>query len=244
MALGENHSPPWRCPTFDKGVFVLVPKSLVSKETVQSKRLRNEGEWEPDWTTYSFTAWIKCSHAECGEEAVVSGDGGVNEHWDSEGESEQYSDYFTPRFCSRMPDIFSLPKDSPQTVTSELRAAFRLFWSDEAASANRVRVALERLLDHLKISTSVTNQKGKVVELTLHERIKEFETTEPVIAKQLMALKWLCNTGSHVGKVTQDDVLDGFEILEHALNELIGEHTKRIRGLAQKLEDKHKPKRK
>jgi hypothetical protein len=36
-----------------------------------------------------------------------------------------------------------------------------------------------------------------------------------------MALKWLGNTGTHTSAVTRDDLLDAFEILDHALVELI-----------------------
>jgi hypothetical protein len=140
-----------------------------------------------------------------------------------------------------MPDIFELPKKCPVDIAHELRAAFALYWSDPSATANRVRVALEHLMDHLGIQKRRKNKKGKFDKLTLHHRIEIFTKTEPRIGDQLMALKLLGNTGSHDGRVMRDDVLDAFEIIEHALLELIDHRSKRVAALAQGLKDKHGP---
>jgi hypothetical protein len=218
-----------------------VPKSLIHKETVWSKRARKSDDWDPDWITYSFTAWVKCNNPSCGEEAAVLGNGGVNYHYDEEGQAVERFDYFSPLFCTPMPDIFELPKKCPNEIASELQAAFALFWSDSSASANRVRVALEALMNHLQIPKRRKNNKGKFSKLTLHDRIVAFSVNESRIGGQLMALKWLCNAGSHSGKVMPDDVLDAFEILEQALLELIEHRSKRLAALAQGLTEKHRP---
>ncbi len=159
---------------------------------------------------------------------------------DSEGDTH-YEDYFLPRFCTPMPDIFELPKKCPDDVACELRAAFALFWSDPSAAANRVRVALERLMDHLLVQKRRKNKNGKFDKLKLHTRIEIFAKAEPFWGAQLMALKLLGNTGSHDGGVTKDEVLDAFEIIEHALFELIGQRSKRIAALAKGLKAKHTP---
>ena len=54
-----------------------------------------------------------------------------------------------------------------------------------------------------------------------------------------MALKSLGNTGTHEGQVTREDVLDAFEIIEHALAELIDRRTAKVAALARKLSKKH-----
>ena len=56
-----------------------------------------------------------------------------------------------------------------------------------------------------------------------------------------MALKWLGNTGTHKGEVDREDLLDAFEILEHALTELIDRRATKIAALAKKLTQKHRP---
>jgi hypothetical protein len=127
---------------------------LVFKETAGSKQERDEPYWSPELVDYSFSAWLKCTHSPCGQDVVVSGIGGV-EQWqttDPDGDPDTvYSDYFGPRFFSHTPDIFDLPKKCPKEVKGHLRAGFKLFFSDQSAAANRIRVALENLLDHLSV---------------------------------------------------------------------------------------------
>ena len=82
--------------------------------------------------------------------------------------------------------------------------------------------------------------KNKQVDLTLHQRIEIYIKSEPIIGQQLMALKWLGNTGSHGSPVNIEDLLDAFEILEHSLEEIIENKSKKIAALATKLAQKHK----
>lgn len=239
QTLGEHYAPSWPCPACAKGVLALVPKSLVHKETVASKRAHGDDEWDPELITYAFTAWLKCNHAPCGQEVAVSGIGGAEAVYDPEDGDMSWSSYFIPKFCWPMPDIFELPAKCPDEVKTQLRAGFALFWSDQAAAASRVRVALERLMDHLGVQRRRKDKNGKFVEMPLHQRIEVFQKGEANIGSQLMALKWLGNTGSHEGQVSRDDVLDAFEILEHALVELIDQRTAKVAALARKLAKKH-----
>lgn len=245
--LTERRCPPWPCPACSKGTLALVPKSLTYKETVASKRAQHDEGWTPEEVTYAFTAWVKCNHQPCSQEAVVSGVGGaeLSHYLDSEGEPDvDITDYFAPRFCFPMPDIFEIPKKCPREIKRELCAAFALFWSDPAATANRVRVALERLMDHLSIPRRRRETNGRFSDLSLHQRIDLFEKDNPAIGGQIMALKWLGNTGSHEGQVTRNDILDAFEILEHVLGELIEQRTAKVAALAKQLMKKHAPRRK
>jgi hypothetical protein len=217
-----------------------VTNSLLYKETVWSKRARRDEDWSPEYITYAFTAWVKCNNPSCGDEAAVAGEGGAEPCDDGEGGTD-YSLFFSPHFCTPMPDFFELPKKCPAKLALEVRAAFKLFWSDPSAASNRVRIALEQLMDHLEIQKRCKNKNGKFDKLSLHHRIEVFSKTEPEIGAQLMALKLLGNTGSHDGGVIRNDVLDAFEIVEHALLELIEHRSQRLAALAQALTEKHRP---
>jgi Domain of unknown function (DUF4145) len=233
--LTERSSPAWPCPACSNGTLALVPNSLVAKETVESRQLY-EVLCEPESTAYTFSAWLRCNYGDCGEEVVVVGNGTVArfDRMNEAGEEEEkYIRSFHPLFCWPMPDMFELPEKCPPEVQTELRAGFRLFWSDQAASAGRVRVSLERLMDHYRIP-----------ELKLHDRIKEFSKAETTAGEKLMALKWLGNTGSHQGSVSRDDLLDGFEVLEYSIAELFDQRTARVAELARQLMRKHAPRRK
>lgn len=73
----------------------------------------------------------------------------------------------------------------------------------------------------------------------LHKRIERYAKAEESIGPQLMALKWLGNTGSHSGDVGQQELLDAFEILEHVLAEIVERRSDRVAALARELTEKH-----
>jgi uncharacterized small protein (DUF1192 family) len=56
-----------------------------------------------------------------------------------------------------------------------------------------------------------------------------------------MAVKWLGNAGSHAAPLTADDVLDGFEILEHALDKLYSERDERVGALTRAINRRKAP---
>jgi hypothetical protein len=256
--LTERSSPAWPCPACSNGTLALVPNSLVHKQTLESKKLY-EVLGEPESITATFSAWLKCSHGNCGEEVVVVGNGkmvivekGIDDLLDEyidEGTgdrepSPKYGSIYQPLFCCPMPDMFELSERCPAEVKSELRAGFRLFWSDQAASAGRVRVSLERLMDHYRIPRRCRGTNGKYFDLKLHTRIEIFSKRQSSAGEKLMALKWLGNTGSHQGDVSRNDLLDGFEILEYLLAELFEKRTVHVVGLARQLMKKHAKRRK
>ena len=219
--------------------MILVPKSLSHKETIASKRAHNHEAWDPDWIDYIFTAWGQCSHPTCKEEFVISGTGGVEPAYGPEGEYE-LEKYFRPTLIRPMPDIIEIPQKCPDDVAKELRSAFELFCSHRASCAGRIRVALEGLMDHVGVPKRRKDSQGKYYDLSLHRRIETFAKNDPAAGTQLMALKWLGNSGSHKdASVTRADLLDAFEIMEHALGEIIDQRSARVAALAKKLAKKH-----
>jgi hypothetical protein len=148
-----------------------------------------------------------------------------------------------PKTCLPMPDMFAFPAKCPDEVKEELRAAFALFWSQPGACAGRIRVALECLMDNFGIPQRRKNKQGKYFDLSLHARIDAFAKSEPSTGPQLIALKWLGNAGSHNSGVNQNDLLDAFEIMEHALGEIIERRSARVAKLAKELTKKHSRKK-
>lgn len=148
-AFDEKSAPAWPCPIYAKGIYVLVPKSIVFKETVTSKRSRGQPDSDPELLEYAFIGWLKCSH--CDQEAIVACVGGVEPGFNEEKGEMEWGSYYLPRICWPMPDIFDNPRRCPEEVKKELRAGFALFWVDEGAAANRLRIALELLIHWLLI---------------------------------------------------------------------------------------------
>ena len=221
-----------------KGNVALVQNSLVFKETVVSKRGHNDEGWDPTCVSFTFTVWGQCTHPSCKQNFAIAGTGGVEPEFGEENNYD-WGEFFSPKICLPMPDMFDITPKCPDSVKEALRAAFALFWSHPAACAGRIRVALECLMNHLGVPERRRDGNGNYFNLSLHARIELFAKKEAATGPALMALKWLGNTGSHDAEVVKDDLLDAFEILEHALAEILERRSARVATLAKKLTKKY-----
>jgi hypothetical protein len=237
--IQESYCPPYPCAACSGGILKLVAKSFKSRETARSKAWRSHSDWDPDWLDYVFSAEAECGNPKCSQTYFLIGTGGVEPYFDDE-EGQSWGDAYYPKACVPMPPIIEIPNKCPQDVKLDLIKSFEDFWRNPNASANAIRTALDRLMDHLGITKLDKSKK----ELTLHKRIEIYAAGEPTIGSQLMALKWLGNTGSHGNRTSIDDLLDAYEILEHCLMEVIEMKTQKIAELAAKLNKKHSPKEK
>jgi hypothetical protein len=215
----------------------------VVEEMAESRRWRTDENWDPDWIQYTFTVWGECRQPSCKQRFAISGTGGVGPEYNDNGEME-WDDYFLPAACNPMPMIIELPKKCPDEVQRELLCAFSLFWAQREACAGRIRVALELLMDHVGVPRKKADAQGNSRLLDLHARIDLYSSSASEAGAQLMALKWLGNAGSHGEKVSETDLLDAFEILEHTLVEIIDKRSENVMLLAKKLTQKHSKKKK
>jgi hypothetical protein len=94
-------------------------------------------------------------------------------------------------------------------------------------------------MDHFKVS-KFKRAGGKLKPMALYSRIEAFITKNgKVVHKdQLHALRVVGNLGTHNNAATRSDVLEAFQIYEHALDELIGKKSDVIAKLAKKLKKK------
>ena len=219
----------------------LLPKSLVHHETGASKNAQHDDGWDPQFIDLAFIAWLQCDAPSCKQLVGSAGIGGMEPEWEPEDGSFAYQERFYPRYLWPMPDVIDIPLKCPKAVVEQLKCAFALIWQDPGSSGNKVRVSLERLMDHFGVQTKAKNTNGTFSVLSLHQRLEIFGKKNDLIRDQLMAVKWLGNTGSHEGDITQSDLLDALAIIEHLLAELIDERTTKVALLAKKLTRKHRP---
>jgi Tfp pilus assembly protein PilO len=144
--------------------------------------------------------------------------------------------------------MIQIPRKCPAPVRAEVVAAFSLYWNDRAASLNRIRNALELVLDDLKIpKSSVDKIKKKKNRLSLHNRIEKLKRMRPnlkEICERMMAVKHLGNAGSHSGVVVNHaDVFDGFDILEWVLRDMYSEHPRMLLSAVRQIDRRKGPRK-
>jgi len=140
------------------------------------------------------------------------------------------------------------PEKCPDPVRAEVVAALSLFRIDLAARLNRIRNALELVLNDLRVPNSMMSNKNKKVRLSLHQRIERLKAKRPKlpdICERMMAVKHLVNAGSHPGvKVKQDDVFDCFDILERVLQHMYSDHSGELARAVRQINKRKGPRKK
>lgn len=217
----------------------MVPKSLVYHETAPSEKSHTHESFEPEWITYTFSAWVQCSEKRCQERCALVGTGGLESNFYEDDGSSAWEEYFVPRFLHPMPDVFRVPDKCPEDVAKTTRRSFSAMFADPRSAANHLRCSLEQLLDHIGIKRRRKIKNGTVSDLSLHARIETYATSNATLGASLMALKWLGNSGSHGSTVSRFELLDAYEIFEHVLEQVIDQRSERVAVLAKKLTQKH-----
>lgn len=235
--------PDWRCSTCGTGSLVEAKDTRIDIEPAWSKDAHGEDWWEPEMITRRLVAVLRCQNPKCGEAVFVTGNVTVNEAYDDEF-GPHYYDQLEPMSALPPMAVFPLEERWPESVTNQLKLAFSHVLRDAGAAGNRLRTAVECLLDHLNIKKYP--RTGPRRQINLHARILDFRQQNPEAADLLLAVKWLGNTGSHsdVSGLTREDVLDAMELLERALHLVYDDTSKRLTRLAKQINRKRGPARK
>lgn len=196
------------CPKCN-GLLQFIPDSFVKAETTKSTS---------DYKNYIFTGRYHCLN--CKEPVIITGTGYSNEF------NLTYYDpddiLYTPLFFTPTIHLFKIHPKCPQKVRNEIIRSFSLFWHDIDSCVNKLRLSLELLMNSQKINkTAAIDGKKSKHKLTLHKRIDLFKKKNQKVGEILEAIKWIGNKGSHAdNKLIVNEVIDAYELLEHALNEL------------------------
>lgn len=239
-----EEKPSLPCPRCARGVVVPDESSYRLVEPSFSKRANKHEDWEPRWDVYRFTMLMRCAVPECGEIVAVAGDADTDIYVD-ENNDLIAGPILQPSSMTPAPPLIRVPPETPWDVKLHIQKAFELYWMDLGASANRLRVGVETLLDNFKIPRQGVSASGsKPKRLDLFERIEAFKAHAPDHAETLDALRHVGNVGSHEGNIEQEVLLDAFSILEHAVSELYGKNSEVIDAMRKKIikgKGKYKP---
>lgn len=241
--FSQNDLPAFRCPRCGTNTLKLDDKTLAKEETAASKASQDHEAWEPDWTVERFVVLLRCASGNCGDIVAVSGEVKYEPSYDEDNDWS-YEAVLQPKSMFPPPPMIALPAELPESIESELKLAFQFFWADYGACATKIRTSVERLMDHFKVAKVriVKDPKkpkapGKLRPLDLGTRIDKFiSATGNVVHKEhLHALRVIGNLGTHNNVLTRTEMLEAFEVYEHALEELVGKKSTQIAKLAKKL---------
>ena len=253
--VAVNELPLWPCPTCNKGKLLLDRKSLAcemsheryrpiefERDDFEENKLLGffvalgEAVERMQWNQARFCALLKCDNQGCNERVSMSGRAEMPSAIQVALQKQSgfiLTERILPEYFSPPLQIIRLRAEYPEPVRIELIRSFTIFFSEPNSAGNRLRVAIERLLD------AQTVPSGK-----LHHRLDEFSKRERDLAEMLMAIKWLGNEGSHSDKLTKEDVLNGYEVFSFVLLQLyvVAQDRHKMRALSQQLLEKYKPK--
>ncbi len=213
------HADSWPLPPCPKCLSGRL-QDLTSQDTesTESKRERSSGRSDPAYAEGTFTGFVTCSRPQCAE--IVSVLGQWTREFDVREDDVQgdYYIFYKVRYAyPPLPLTAALPNRTPDGVRNRIRQAAEVVWADPGAAANRLRLAVEDLLTELKVPRYRTG-KGRRTRVDLHARIQLLKNG--AVAETLMAVKWIGNQGTHEDTLTAQDVLDGANLLERALEQL------------------------
>ncbi|MCW8101743.1 DUF4145 domain-containing protein [Streptomyces tauricus] len=205
------------CPTCTRGALLPDPDSFVAEEAVTSKSLHQHEAWDPEWIEGGFHCVLTCRKEACDQVRVI-GEMTVGQ---SSRHDVQYEQYLTPTMFLPALPLLESRNLCPKEVGKRVDAAAKILWVDPNAAANRIRAAVEALMDDRGVIRTKLARTGKAAKLTLDNRLATFKTALPQhadAADLLLAVKWIGNVGSHEDALRIPDVLEGIEFLDHSLS--------------------------
>jgi hypothetical protein len=242
-----NHDNPinYPCPSCKIGVLSL--DGILTKITPRGKEMENYSY--DQGIEHVFCGILQCKNADCLELISISGQCLKDivygkELPDGQLVEGRFSTYYPKYFYPNL-KIFDLPENIPANVSKQINLSFSNYFDDLSSCANRIRNAIELILDDLKAAKWKRAKSGKIhIFKVLHRRIEHYGSKNKNIANHLLALKIIGNEGSHIGGLKSDDILDAYEILEQLIEFAYIKKTKRIAELAKEIVVLNKPRTK
>ncbi|MBK6965344.1 MAG: DUF4145 domain-containing protein [Bacteroidales bacterium] len=154
--------------------------------------------------------------------------------------SDGYKEFYSPKYFYPSLNIIPVFPFYPYKLSKELNNSFSHFFSDLTSCANKIRICVEVLMDEKGINkTEIVKNKRRYI--SLHRRIELFKLRFPEVGESLSAIKWIGNSGSHHDKLTKDDILDAYTLLDFGIRKLYNNPEKAIKKLAEDINKKKAP---
>jgi hypothetical protein len=212
-------------------------KDIKSFQTNKSKSICAVYDY-PEHVDGSFVGKLKCQNLKCNEITIFAGEisADITERLTSRetGMETVIEEVILPKYFNPAMEVFHLKKVIPKPLKIIITNSFGLYWGDSSACANKIRIAVEFILDEKGVQKY--NRTGRRIPFSLNRRINLFKVKNPDVASLFEAIRWIGNAGSHVDdSLTKDDLIPAFEILESSLDLIYDHRPKAIAAMAKKI---------
>jgi len=210
--ISNRDNAAWRCGYCGVGSIQLIGEIERSTSVAMHAKCTNPN--------------CKISYAIAGRVAPVANGVEVHEQYFKIDDFRLYPSHFYPELV-----MFEFPVALNDRVKIKLLRSFNHYWYDLDACANKIRQAIEIIIDQRNGEGSTLHQKINSLRSKLGEKLTD----------TLMALKWIGNEGSHVDKpFDNEQILDAYGLLVDTLNQLYPDETemKRRESLVQLINEK------
>ena len=238
----KHNRPVWPCPTCGLGTLEFKSNWATSKLSAETQKEHPAYLSQNRDENISHSGFLICSNVQCGENIAIIGESSYIRIYNPIHEIPEEVKYYKPRYFYPSLCLFPIPKSCPTEISEQIKLSFSHYFSDKSAAANALRTTLELILNNQKISRIIITPSRKRKNLTLHARIDIFGNTNPELKSFLFASKWIGNAGSHVGEISKNDLLDGYELIQHCIDELY-EKPVRMKELSSKAKSINKRKK-
>jgi hypothetical protein len=237
-AFCEYDIPSFPCPCCGSAL-ALTKDSLKTRASAETIHLYDVGAIDQHEGSGVFVLTLDCPSKSCKESVAVSGSCTYGPY--NSPDDELIAAYLKPHYFTPSLHIFPISENCPERVKKALVSSFSLFWSSPQAAGNALRTAVEAFLDYQGVRKWTKNNKNEEVVIFLDARINEYAKISADIAEVLMAIKWIGNAGSHLSDLTHDNVIMGYRLFSHAMDETFDKKSATIKKMAQRINSKKKP---
>nr|WP_167752192.1 DUF4145 domain-containing protein [Streptomyces sp. S501] len=212
------------CPTCLRRSVRPIVESLVTEENATSVALREHPNHEVDWISGAFHCLAQCTNSGCDVVRILGTTSVTMGYDDSEYHAPFYFEALHPTLFQPALPLIDSRSNCPDSVGRRVDAAARVLWLDPSSAANRLRSAVEAVMDEQGVAAG-----------TLHSRIEQWAKSVPThvdTAQLLLSWKYIGNVGSHDDVLRISDVLHDLDVLDLALDLIYDTRREEIRKKA------------
>lgn len=221
--FSHNEHIVYSCPSCGKISLKADIEKFKSEQTADSLLCQEHSSDPEEFYYASFTAMLQCENPQCREIVSCIGDTHVSlDEYDYTLQEMNYTKYYKPKLFIPSLKFIDIPEKCPDKVTYSLQEAFALTFLSPSSAANKVRAAIENLLEE---QFAILPSKSNGDFISLASRLKVFDTQYSQqhykLHEILDAIRWIGNDGSHgLSNLTHNDIFDAYEFMEYVLNEI------------------------